>query len=182
MTERIVMINNKIYSLKFGMKSLIVLAENSNLSEPEMRRLQFFLAIQNNQVSYEESLELLKELEKNIDVDSLLSQVLDISLGANSSGSAIRLSPTLSEQIEELYQKAVGELGIAPQIFYTMTPHEVALAYQGYLDKKFLEANLQIVAGRKVGDSKATMISLHGDGVQLSTIAKRNETFDALGI
>ena len=70
MTERIVMINNKIYSLKFGIKSLIVLAENSNLSEPEMRRLQFFLAIQNNQVSYEESLELLKELEKNIDVDS----------------------------------------------------------------------------------------------------------------
>ena len=49
-----------------------------------MRRLQFFLAIQNNQVSYEESLELLKELEKNIDVDSLLSQVLDISLGAHS--------------------------------------------------------------------------------------------------
>lgn len=182
MTERIVMINNKIYSLKFGIKSLIVLAENSSLSEREMRRLQFFLAIQNNQVSYEESLELLKELEKNIDVDSLLSQVLDISLGAHSSGSAIRQSPALSEQVEELYQKAVGELGIAPQIFYTMTPHEVTLAYQGYLDKKLLEANLQIIAGRKVGDSKATMISLHGDGVQLSTIAKRNETFDALGI
>lgn len=182
MTERIVMINNKIYSLKFGMKSLIILAENSNLSEQEMRRLQFFLAIQNNQVSYEESLELLKELEKNMDVDSLLSQVLDISLGTDSSGSATRLSPALSEQVEELYQKAVGELGIAPQIFYTMTPHEVTSAYRGYLDKKLLEANLQIIAGRKIGDSKATMISLHEDGVQLSTIAKRNETFDALGI
>ena len=54
------------------------------------------------------------------------------------SGSAIRQSPALSEQVEELYQKAVGELGIAPQIFYTMTPHEVTLAYQGYLDKKVI--------------------------------------------
>lgn len=182
MIERIVMIRNKIYPLKFGINSLIVLEEKLNLDEQETRRLHFFLAIKDNNVSYEESLELLNELQETVDIDHLLSQVLDVSLGAQSNDPAIRESPALSTQVEELYQKAVGELGIAPQIFYTMTPHEVTLAYQGYLDKKLLEANLQIIAGRKVSDSKATMISLQGDGVQLSTIAKRNETFDALDI
>lgn len=182
MVERIVMIRNKLYSLKFGIKSLIVLDEKSNVNEQEMRELQFFLAIQNNGVSFEESLELLKELQQTIDIDQLLSQVLDMSLGVISNSSAICVSPTLGDQIEELYKKAVGELGIAPHIFYDMTPHEIALIYQGYIDKKMLEANLQMIANRKAKEEHPTLISIDSGGVQLSTIAERNKTFKSLGI
>ena len=181
--ERIVRINNKFYPLKFGIGSLIVLNENSNLNEQDMKELQFFLAIGHNQVSFEESQLLLEELQKTMDVDILLSQVLSQSLGAISSvTSAIRVSPTLNDQIEELYQKAVGEIGIAPQNFYDMTPHEIELAYKGYLNKKITEANLQMTACRKAMTSNTELIRLSGKDVKLSTIAEREDTFKNLGI
>jgi hypothetical protein len=49
-------------------------------------------------------------------------------------------------EIEELYIKAIGEMGIALQDFYQMTPKEIDLAYEGYLRRKELEANLTKLA------------------------------------
>ena len=45
-------------------------------------------------------------------------------------------------EIQELYRKAVGEVGIAPSDLYNMTPEEIEWAYEGYLRRKETEANL----------------------------------------
>lgn len=178
--ERFINVNNKIYSLKFGTKCLIKLQEflNHISEERELINLKFFLAIEGNRITYDEAMSVLNILidERGIDyVQKLLSEVLELSTDIDINN--------LCLSIEELYRKAVGEMGIAPQIFYEMSPREINIAYQGYLDKKELEANCMLIALRKFQDNKATLISLlDKEGWEESTIEKRNEVFDALGI
>ena len=177
--EKFIRIKNRIYTLKFGIKSLMLLEEFSNhIGEQESVKLKFFLAIKNNHISYHKSNELLKQLitEKGMDyIEKILSETLELSLK--------EYQPSdLFLHIEGLYRKAVGEMGIAPQIFYEMSPAEIDIAYQGYIDRQQMAANCALIAMRKAKDSKATLINLLNEDWAQSTIAKRNETFTALGI
>lgn len=45
-------------------------------------------------------------------------------------------------KIKELYQQAIGELGLSLSDFYVMTPDEIENAYQGLICRKELEVNL----------------------------------------
>lgn len=53
---------------------------------------------------------------------------------------AIKL-PT-SETIEEWYKKGIGEIGLSLSTFYCLTPYELDLAYEGYLRRQEMQANL----------------------------------------
>jgi len=46
----------------------------------------------------------------------------------------------------DLYSKAVGELGISPDIALLMEPDEIELAYIGYLRRQEMTANLNKLA------------------------------------
>lgn len=177
--EKFIHINNEFYSLKFGTKCLIQLNEFSkNISDQELIKLKFFLAIQHNGLNQQEALIIFNQLaaDKGLDyLDGLLCEVLDLSIGDNNADFYLH--------IEELYRKCVGEMGIAPRIFYEMTPHEIDLAYQGYLDRVQLEANCNLIAIRKSKDSHAKLISLLEQPGWIETSnAEREQTFEALGI
>lgn len=196
--ERFIAIDNKIYSLKFGIESLMIMSEFlKNIDEQEGINLFFFLAIKDNNgsLTIEQSNLLLNQLikEKGTQyVEELLLDIFECSLGNSifpfNNFSVVAFysffcDANLSEQIEELYKKAVGEIGIAPHLFFKMSPHEIDLAYEGYLKKQELQANGNLIALRKSKDSKATLINMvGGEGYSKSTMAKRRETFDALRI
>lgn len=88
-----------------------------------------------------------------------------------------------------LYQQAVGVLGIAPPIFFDMTPHEVSLAYDGYVMKMETFGNVMLMAVRQTNAKKAKAIKLRQQTegksdatVKQSTLSARESTFAALGI
>lgn len=71
-----------------------------------------------------------------------------------------------------------------------MTPHEIALGYNGFLEKMETMGNVMLMALRQRDAKKAKPIKLldkKQDGksntsVKQSSLEKRNETFKALGI
>ena len=89
----------------------------------------------------------------------------------------------MTEQVEELYQEAVGQMGIVPTVFFDMTPYEVDLAYQGYLKRQEQSINNMLMAIRKALSPNAEAFNLNEElGYKRSTMSKRKETFSTLGI
>ena len=120
---------NKIYQVKFGLKGLILLNQfSNNLTDQKEPDLAFLLYC---------GLCHLPHISFN-DIETILAEC-DLS-----SLSSPRI-PSLLE-IQELYTKAVGEIGIAPTDFLLMTPEEIEWAYEGYLRRKETEANLMKIA------------------------------------
>jgi hypothetical protein len=84
-------------------------------------------------------------------------------------------------EIEELYTKAVGEIGITPNDFYSMSPGEIDLAYEGYLRRKETEANLTKMAIITSQDDE--LIRLTEDkGYSIGNKTEREEVFKLLNI
>lgn len=109
----------------------------------------------------------------------------------NSEGqlSAIFFSPHLFEQatfpfsLSGLYSQAVGEMGITPSQFWQMTAEEVELAYEGYLRRQELTANLTKLAFIEALGGNTTPISLVGNtGYTIGDSQERAETFRQLGV
>ena len=72
-----------------------------------------------------------------------------------------------------------------------MTPHEITLAYDGFLEKMEIEGNVMLMAIRQQNVKKAKPIKLRVNednegksdtSVKKSTLEERNKTFKALGI
>lgn len=73
-----------------------------------------------------------------------------------------------------------------------MTPYEVALAYNGFIERLELEGNVMLMALRQRNAKKAKPIKLRNIDIQQegksdasvkqSTLDKREETFKHLGI
>lgn len=106
----------------------------------------------------------------------------------NSEGSqsAISLTPLLEQapfSLQGLYSQAVGEMGIAPSQFWQMTAEEVELAYEGYLRRQELTANLTKLAFIEALGGNTTPISLVGNkGYTIGDSQERAETFKQLGV
>ena len=106
----------------------------------------------------------------------------------NSEGSqsAISLTPLLEQapfSLQGLYSQAVGEMGIAPSQFWQMTAEEVELAYEGYLRRQELTANLTKLAFIEALGGNTTPISLVGNkGYTIGSSQERAETFKQLGV
>lgn len=88
------------------------------------------------------------------------------------------------QELEELYKIAVGILNISPSVFYTLTPHEINLAYEGYLNKREDDVNGMIVAIKKAFcEEDEEAFSIEGTlGYAKSTLAARESTFNDLGL
>ena len=116
----------QIYQVKFGLKGLILLNQiPNNLVDQDNLDLSLLLycglVSHYPFISFEEVQHIIQECNL----------------------SSLPNPPFLSFlQIQELYTKAVGEVGIAPTEFLQMTPEEIELAYEGYLRRKETEANL----------------------------------------
>lgn len=97
--------------------------------------------------------------------------------------SKLDISPTILSifEVEELYTKAVGEMGITPNDFYSMSPGEIELAYEGYLRRKETEANLTKMA--IITSQNDELIRLTEDkGYFIGNKAEREEVFRLLNI
>lgn len=100
---------------------------------------------------------------------------------------AINPLPPLFEQVpfslQGLYSQAVGEMGIAPSQFWQMTAEEVELAYEGYLRRQELTANLIKLAFIEALHNDGNLISLvENKGYVLGSIEEYNKTFQQLGV
>lgn len=85
--------------------------------------------------------------------------------------------------LSELYSKAVGEMGITPSDAIQMTAEEIDAAYEGYLRRKELEANLMMLAFlRALGGSDEPIVLTEEKGYELGSQEERERVFSSLGI
>lgn len=156
--------HRKIYEFKFGLKGLIIMRENADLVMAKDMRFILYCGLisSHSAITFEEIDEIIQECDiSKIDITTL--HLLSM------------------YEIEELYTKAVGEIGIAPTDFYSMSPDEITLAYEGYLRKKETEANLIKLA--VISSDDESLIRLTEDkGYSIGNQAERDEVFKLLKI
>lgn len=155
--------NRKIYEFKIGLKGLIIMRENADLVMASDKRFLLYCGLISSQpaITFQEIDEIIKECDlSKFDINQDILSIYEV---------------------EELYTKAVGEIGITPTDFYTMTPHEIDLAYEGYLRRKETEANLTKMAIITSQDNE--LIRLTEDkGYFVGSKAEREEVFRLLNI
>lgn len=154
--------NRKIYEFKIGLKGLIIMRENADLVMANDKRFLLYCGLVSKQpaITFQEIDEIIEECDLSFDINQDILSIYEV---------------------EELYTKAVGEIGITPTDFYTMTPHEIDLAYEGYLRRKETEANLTKMAIITSQDNE--LIRLTEDkGYFVGSKAEREEVFRLLNI
>lgn len=88
-----------------------------------------------------------------------------------------------NEKIMDLFQCAVGEIGIDPNSVWSMTEEEIDLAYGGYIHKQELFANLTLLALHKAQNKSWNNIKILEDrGYSIGTEKERLEVFSNLKI
>ena len=156
--------HRKIYEFKFGLKGLIIMRENADLVMAKDMRFILYCGLisSHSAITFEEIDEIIQECDiSKIDITTL--HLLSM------------------YEIEELYTKAVGEIGIAPNDFYSMSPDEITLAYEGYLRRKETEANLIKLA--VISSDDESLIRLTEDkGYSIGNQTERDEVFKLLKI
>ena len=155
--------HRKIYEFNFGLKGLIIMRENADLVMANDTRFLLYCGLVSRQpaITFQEVDEIIEECDL----------------------SKLDISPTILSlfEVEELYTKAVGEIGITPNDFYSMSPGEIDLAYEGYLRRKETEANLTKMAIITSQDDE--LIRLTEDkGYSVGNKAEREEVFRLLNI
>ena len=161
-------VNDKHIPLIFGLKSLIQLA---------------YLIENNEEISAKDILELGTRVGTN---DLLTTPILNNQPYVEKKEISTLLSSLdffSSDKIERLYEKSVGEMGISPTDFFSMTEDEIENAYKGYLKQKELEANLMLLAFKKAisGDDKPIKIT-EEEKYEIGSIEERQQTFSSFNI
>lgn len=157
--------SGRIYEFKFGLKGLMLYHENLNLIA-EQNFLSFLLYCG-----------LISE-QPNITID----EINDIASQCDLS-SIVPPKDSSSLYIQGLYTKAVGEIGIAPDVCYRMTPEEIELAYEGYLRRQETTANLTKIAILEALNNNVDLIRLTEDkGYVIGTEEERQAVFKKLNI
>ena len=88
-----------------------------------------------------------------------------------------------NEKIKDLYSQAVGEVGISPNDVWFMTEEEINSAYEGYLHRQEMFANLTLLALHKAQNGSWNNIKILEDrGYSIGTKAERERVFSTLGI
>ena len=181
--HKLITINGNIYQIKFGILSLINLMQILDIKdEKELLKQKFYLSdikrLDNTSITFQEKEFLFKEILSNNNA-RLLEDVLSEAL-ALSKGDYIEIN---QDTYDELFVKIVGEVGLSVQEFNDLTPKEIDFIYLGYLQKKELEANCNLIALRKSKDNKATLISLlGGNGYKYISEKERMDVLKSLNI
>jgi hypothetical protein len=161
----------KYFEVKFGLKGLSLLAQNLNLCEELNTEFILYCGLisQHPDITNEE----IALVKTAVDEGNLMPGIM----------SAIPLPFTSFSKIGGLYTKAVGEMGIAPADFFKMTPKEVEDAYEGYLTRKEMEANLtKLAVGQALKNIKDPIYLKEDKGYRGGSIKERQEIFNKLGI
>ena len=157
--------NQQVYEVSFGLKALILYHNYSNqLAGPERKRFLLYcgLITKHPQITFDE----VNRIISQCDLTGLTEPP--------------RISPYI---LQGLYTKAVGEMGIAPPDFYQMTQEEIEWAYEGYLRRLEVNANLTKTAIAEVLSNNNELIRLTEDqGYVIGTEEERENTFKLLGI
>ena len=155
--------HRKIYVFNFGLKGLIIMRENANLVMANDTRFLLYCGLVSRQpaITFQEIDEIIEECDlSKLDISPIILSIFEV---------------------EELYTKAVGEMGITPNDFYSMSPGEIELAYEGYLRRKETEANLTKMA--IITSQNDELIRLTEDkGYFIGNKAEREEVFKLLNI
>lgn len=155
--------HRKIYEIKFGLKGLILLQEMSNSVMAEDLEFLVYCGLVSSQpdITFQEVREIIEECD--LSSFSQPSNLLSI------------------YEIGELYTKAIGEIGMAPSDFFSATPEEIDLAYEGYLRRKETEANLTKLA--LITCDSEDLIRLTEDlGYSIGNLSERDKIFKELNI
>lgn len=93
------------------------------------------------------------------------------------------LSRPTNEKIKDLFQQAVGEMGISPEDAWIMTEQEIELAYEGYVHRQELTLNLMILALHRAEQKSWGVIELlENRGYTIGTEQERARVFKNLNI
>lgn len=88
-----------------------------------------------------------------------------------------------NQTIEEWYKKGIGEIGLSLSDFYCLTPYELDLAYEGYLRRMELQANLTQLSILRAHSSEIKPIKIIQErDYSLGSLEEREKTFKLLGI
>lgn len=88
-----------------------------------------------------------------------------------------------NEKIKDLYSCAIGEIGINPNDAWSMTEEEIDLAYEGYVRRQEMQANLFLFALHKAQKQSWDNIHILEDkGYSIGTEEERKKVFSNLGI
>ena len=161
----------KYFEVKFGLKGLSLLAQNLNLYEEKNTEFILYCGLisQHPDITNEE----IALVKTAVDEGNLMPGIM----------SAIPLPFTSFFDIEGLYTKAVGEMGIAPSEFFKMTPKEVEQAYDGYLTRKEIDANLtKLAVGQALKNIKDPIYLKEDKGYTNGSLKERQATFQKLRI
>lgn len=184
MYSSLMTLNKDAYQVKFGIMSLINLSKLLYIKdERELLKQKFCVSqvarLDNTLLTFEEK----EKLFDKFITDSFSGEMIEDVL---SEATALALGDyeELDEALyDELYIKAVGEVGLSINEFNSMTPAEIDLAYCGYLKRQELIANCQLIAIRKSKDSNANLISLlGGNGYNHISDTERQEVLNTLNL
>lgn len=155
---------------EFGFKGLILLNENTRNSGEDLDFWLYCGLIKHQPwLSFQDCKLVGQQLSQN-EKESLQQYINQ------------NYSPLSQVEMAELYSQAVGEIGIQPSCFYSMNREEVNLAYDGYVRRKQLEANLGVMAINASKGNYKPIRLIDDKGYEIGNDQEREKTFQALGI
>lgn len=164
---RKVQLNGKTFEVKFGLKSLIELSKKVNIDVRDALYQGIKTLQPDTELSFL-SLVSCNELAKAEEVISEIFSPNDL--------------PT-PRTIDEWFKKGIGEIGIPLSDFYCLTPYELDLAYEGYLRRMELQANLaQLSFLRALNKDSDPIQVVKEQEITMGTLKEREETLSHLGI
>ena len=162
-------INGKIIPLKIGLKGSMLLNGKPNLNVEEDTNFILYCALLSNEPPI-----TLKDLQElNIPASERIMLANEL----------LNYKRPTNEKIEDLFQSAVGEIGLNPSEVWSMTKEEIDSAYIGYIYRQQLSANLILASLRKTKINSWSEIKLLPDkGYVIGTDKERQRVFSKLGI
>lgn len=155
------------------MKGIILLNQNLKESEQENTEFLFYCGL----ISHQPTISLQ---EVRAVLDFILINCPDFLNWLKQEA----INSAMNElKIKELYQQAIGELGLSLNDFYAMTPEEIESAYQGFIYRKELEINLAKTAIIEGLQGNTDIIHLLKPlGYTIGDLKERKQVFTKLNI
>lgn len=153
---------------KLGLKGLMYLADFSCSNEAEIELEEILYAGIIGEQPWFPHKEVLE-----IKLDSALRNRIE----------AIKITLPSQKTIEEWYRRGIGEIGLPLSTFYCLTPYELDLAYEGYLRRAELNANLSKLVSFQINNKDHELIKIVPEKTySLGSLEERENVFKYLGI
>lgn len=164
MTQMEIEIDGKTYWLKIGPKSIMYLRQFPEYNEEDVFAASI-ITLHNMSITEAKCLYQQAASFCYTTYQPLFEQVISF----------------LSMDLRDLYRRAVGEIGISPASFFQMSIEEIELAYEGYLRRQELSANMMKAAVlQALSGDKSTISIAPKPEYGLGTIQEYNNTFSRL--